>query len=338
MVFCHFDRDLIEAFEKASAAVLHAAHAKAAQPLGFIPACGLMKLDAGAEDIGQFAHKDAKVDASVGGEEKSELVAIELVNSFNQFHGERVALQDIHKDSGCFLLLRGQVAHLVDIFLGSDAADAVSFSSLLSIKLFFADAQVDDLGDIFAPLHFHNDQFFRLEGQILGVLVVTQAPGAKFHFYIFLHYNSMRVLDLGEPRGMYPGVKLLFSLREGQTAPAFYGGRDLTEGVKTIGCELPGRPPGKIGDKIRDQVGIPEVAAHANHRSGIDAAVDAKLCVVSHHGSQKHSAAVYFGIFEIGMEGHVFIGVFEVAVVGVGADVDPFPDEAVAQKAIVLLV
>jgi hypothetical protein len=86
-------------------------------------------------------------------------------------------------------------------------------------------------------------------------------------------------------------------------------------------------------------VGGHEAVHHAARADGFaseDAGIDRRFGVVAHDAAEELHAGGYR--FAAVLHLYLPVGVLEVAIAGSGAEVDPTPQVAVAQKAVVLLV
>ena len=81
-----------------------------------------------------------------------------------------------------------------------------------------------------------------------------------------------------------------------------------------------------------------DVAAGSDDGSGVEHGVDAAFAVVAHQHATKLQSAVDIGGCCFIPQTHFAVIAFEVAGIGVGAEVAPFADEGVAQKSIVSFV
>ena len=103
----------------------------------------------------------------------------------------------------------------------------------------------------------------------------------------------------------------------------------------------------QLGD-LAEEAGVVDEAGHVggdeavDHRAaadglaGEDAGVDGRLGIVAHDAADELHAGG--DLLAAVLHLHVAVGVFQVAVAGAGAEVDPASQVAVAQKAVVLLV
>ena len=81
-----------------------------------------------------------------------------------------------------------------------------------------------------------------------------------------------------------------------------------------------------------------DVAASSDDSSRVEHGVDAAFAVVAHQHATKLQSAIYVGGCRFIPQPHFAVIAFEVAGIGVGAEVAPFADHGIAQKSIVSLV
>ena len=116
---------------------------------------------------------------------------------------------------------------------------------------------------------------------------------------------------------------------------ALGGGDEFVEGVQVPRVVA---APSEWRDVFGLKPATEDVAAGSDDGSGVEHGVDAAFAVVAHQHATKLQSAIDFGACRFIPQPHFAVIAFEVAGIGVGAEVAPFADDGVAQKSVVAFV